>query len=203
LISSIRKGIIAVIITAVVAVLIIQIAAPPANAQTVALNNLPSTMVLGHTYSFYVTINLEGITKITYASTITLSVFKSNGASVSSAVFNGTGYIISTGTFVRNVVFHNGSASTIYGYGGTTGYVSYVVSVDFVQGSALGLFSAGQYSMSATLSINSSSAAITSRPVVFNLVTSVSPVPYLTIFIIADVVIIAVVIYVITVMRRK
>jgi hypothetical protein len=201
--SGIKKGILAIIITAVVAVLIIQIAAPPASAQTVAVNNLPSTMVLGHTYSFYVTINLEGITKITDASTITLSVFKSNGASVSSAVFNGTGYIISTGTFVRNVVFHNGSASTIYGYGGTTGYVSYAVSVDFVQGPALALFSAGQYSMSATLNINSSAAPITSRPVIFNLVTSVSPLPYLTIFIIADVIIIAVVIYVITIMRRK
>ncbi|MCL5437561.1 MAG: hypothetical protein M1417_02565 [Candidatus Thermoplasmatota archaeon] len=109
----VKKGIIAIAVTAIIAVLVIQFAVPPGGAQTVALNNLPSTMVLGKTYSFYVTINLQGITKIAYSSTITVSVFKSSGASVASAQFNGTGTIITTGGFVTGVVFHNGSATNI------------------------------------------------------------------------------------------
>ncbi|MBX8632435.1 MAG: hypothetical protein KIY12_07340 [Thermoplasmata archaeon] len=196
----VKKGIIAIAVTAIIAVLVIQFAVPPGGAQTVALNNLPSTMVLGKTYSFYVTINLQGITKIAYSSTITVSVFKSSGASVASAQFNGTGTIITTGGFVTGVVFHNGSATNIYGYGGTTGYVSYQVSVNFQPSSA---FTKGQYSMNAVLNINSTAPPISSKPVVFNLVSQVSPVPYLTIFIIADVIIIAVVIYVITVIRKR
>lgn len=197
--KGLRNGIIAIAITAIVAVLVIQLAAPPVSGQTVGVNNLPGTMALGHSYSFYVTINLEGVTKITSASSITLAIAKSNGAAVTSASFNGTGTITNTGGFLQSVSFHNGSASNIYGYGGTTGYVSYGVSVIFPQG---GSVTAGQYSLSATLAINTSSAQITSRPVIFTVVNQISTLPYLAIFIIGDIVVIGVVVYVVTLIRK-
>ena len=199
LLKSLRNGIIAIAVTAVVAVLVIQLAAPPAGAQTVGVNNLPGTMALGHSYSFYVTINMEGITTVKSTSTITLSVAKSSGAAVTTASFNGTGVLLSTGGFLQTVSRHNGSASGIYGYGGTTGYVSYVVSVDFPKG---GVMTTGQYSLSATLAINSSSATITSPPVVFSLVNQVSSLPYLAIFVVGDIVVIGVVVYVVTMIRK-
>ena len=199
MLKSLRNAILAIAITAVVAVLVIQLAAPPASGQTIGLNNLPGTMALDHSYSFYVTINLQQVTTIASSSTITLSIARSNGAAVTSAAFNGTGTILSTGGFLQTVARHNGSASNIYGYGGTTGYVSYLVAVEFPTG---GVVTTGQYSISATLAINATSTPITSRPVIFNVVNQISPVPYLAIFIVGDIVVIGVAVYVVTTMRK-
>ncbi len=199
MLKSLRNGIIAIAITAVVAVLVIQLAAPPASGQTIGLNNLPGTMALDHSYSFYVTINLQQVTTIASSSTITLAIARSNGAAVTNAAFNATGTILSTGGFLQTVAKHNGSASNIYGYGGTTGYVSYLVSVEFPAG---GVVTTGQYSISATLTINATSTPITSRPVIFNVVNQISPVPYLAIFIVGDIVVIGVVVYIVTTMRK-
>lgn len=199
MLNGLRNGIIAIAVTAVIAVLVIQLAAPSASGQSIGLNNLPSTMALGNTYSFYVTINQGPAKLITGASTMTLAIAKSNGAAVTSAEFNGTGTILRTGGFVQTVTVHNGSASNIYGYGGTAGYISYQVSVNFPKGGVVGT---GQYSLSATLVINSSSTPITSRPVIFNAVNQVSSLPYLAIFIVGDVVVIGVVVYVVMAMRK-
>lgn len=195
-----KKAILAVAVTAAAAILIIQLSAPASNAQVVSLNELPGTLVLGHTYNFFVTINLEQVTKIYPNSLITLTVFTSNSLQKAYAQFNGTGHIVLTGGFLKSVAVYNGTPSNLYGYGGTTGYLSYKVAVDFTSGGAL---ATGQYSMNASVKINSTSAAINSPPAVFSVANSPNTFPILPVFIAADVIVIGLVAWVVITMRRK
>ncbi len=196
-----KKAIIAVIVTAVVAIVIIQLAVPPSSAQSVSLTDVPSTLVLGHTYNFYVTVNLQNGAKIYPSSTITLSVYNSKSALVAAAEFNGTGSPISTGGFLQSVSVYNGTPTNVYGYGGTqSGYLSYKVAVDFLSGGAVG---AGQFSMGAAVKINATSPTLNSAPAVFSVASSPNTFPIVPIFIAADLVVIGVVVWVIMTMRRK
>lgn len=194
-----KKAVLAVLVTAVVTVLIIQVAVPPSNAQTVKVNALPGTLVLGHTYTFYVTIDLQNVAKVYPTSNITLSLFKSSGTSVATAIFNGTGSVLKTGGFLQKVVVYNGTLSNLYGYGGSP-TINYKVSILFASGGAVG---SGQYSMSASLQVTPTSQQITSAPAAFSISTSPSVFPWLPIFIAADLVVIAVVAWVIITMRRR
>ena len=196
-----KKAIIAVVVTAVLSVLIIQFAAQPSNSQTVSLNSLPGTLVLDHSYNFYVTIQLQNGAKIYPSSVVTLSVFKSNAVLVDYASFNGSGVPIHTGGFLQSVGVYNGTPSNLYGYGGSSsGYLSYKVAVDFASGGAV---SSGQYSMNASVKINSSTPSLNSAPAVFNVASSPNTFPIVPIFIAADLVVIGVVVWVIMTMRRK
>lgn len=196
-----KKAILAIVVTAVVTVLIVQLAAPPSNAQTVSLNNVPGTVVVGHTYNFYVTVNLQNGEHIYPSSVITLNVYKSSSGLVEAATFNGTGGMINTGTFLKSVVVYNGTPTNQFGYGGTTaGYLSYKVSVDFASGGAV---TSGQYSMSASVKVNATSSTITSSPAAFSVSTSPNTFPIVPIFIAADIVVIGVVIWVVVAMRRR
>lgn len=195
-----KKAVLAILVTAVVTVLIIQLAVPPSNAQTVKVNNLPGTLVIGHTYTFFVSINLGNGVKILPTSIITLNLYKSSGTLVATASFNGTGSVISTGGFLQQpVVVYNGTTSNPYGYGGTN-YLTYKVSIMFAGGGAVG---SGQYSMSASLQQTTTSSPVTSAPAVFSIASSPSVFPWLPIFIGADLVVIAVVAWVIITMRRR
>ncbi len=196
-----KKAVLAVIVTAVLAVLIIQLAVPPTSAATVSLNNLPSTLVIGNTYDFYVTINMQNGVQIHPNSIVTLTVFKSNSVQVESASFNGTGAIIATGGFLDGVSVYNGTPTNLYGYGGTTtGYFSYKVAIAFASG---GKVDAGQYSMNASVRTNSTSPALNSAPDVFSVANSPNTFPIVPLFIAGDIVVIGVVVWVVMTMRRK
>ena len=199
--GSVLKAAIAVVLTAAAIIAVVQFSAPSARAQTVSLYNVPSTVVEQKTYSFYVTVNLQGIAKIYPDSLVTLNIFKSNGALATYGQFNGTGVIINSGTFIKSVTIHNGTPTNIYGYGGTTGYFSYQVYVVFLSG---GVLTPGQYTMNATLKINSTTPAISSSPVAFKLVKAPVTSNFLIIFIVVDVIVIAIIVWVvISVYRRR
>lgn len=192
------KSLIAIVVTAAAIIAVIQFSAPSAKAQTVSLQNVPSTVVEGKTYNFYVTINLQGIARIEPTSTVTLYIFESSGALATYGSFNGTGVIINTGTFISAVTVHNGTPTNIYGYGGTTGYFTYIVTVLFSRGD----LPLGRYTMNASVNINSTEH-ISSAPVSFTLVSSPPTNNFLIIFIVVDVIVIAIVVWVVYSLRRR
>ncbi|MEM3852559.1 MAG: hypothetical protein QXP70_06120, partial [Methanomassiliicoccales archaeon] len=87
-----------------------------------------------------------------------------------------------------------------YGYGGTTGYFSFLVSAVFLKG---GILPAGHYTMNASVKFNSTAAAISSAPVAFTLVTSKPVSNLLIVFIAVDIIVIAVIVWVFLSMRRR
>lgn len=196
-----KRAVFAVIVTAVLAVLIIQFAVPSSSAQSVSLNSVPGTVVLDHSYTFYVTINLQNVIKVYPNSVVTLSIFKSNAALVEYASFNGSGVPLHTGGFLQSVTVVNGTPVNTYGYGGSSGgYFNYKVAIEFASGGAV---TTGQYSMNASVKINSSTPSLNSAPAVFNVASSPNTFPIVPIFVAADLVVIGVVVWVIMTMRRK
>jgi len=196
----IRNALVAIVVTAIVAVALVQLTTQQVSAQSVSINNLPGTVVLGKNYDVYVTINLQGIAKIYPNSTISLIVYSSSGSAVATAQFNGTGVVISTGGFLVSTTLHNGTPAKLYGYGGSTGYLSFLAVINFPPGGAV---SAGKYTMSALLRIFPSSSPISSSPVVFNLSKKETAFPFLLIFIIADIIVIVVVAWLVVAMRKR